>query len=151
MEKKNEVEQLDMGLKEPASNKFKHFKYKTELFFTKLRTSSVFTAPFMWISCAFAVALIFTQYYYYKNFFEFLPKEIPLFLTAKTPDLKLVEKEILLVFLVLSIIVALFSVVLAVKNYYRFRIISMFVMTNLVLGILLLTISIIKIFGIYIF
>jgi len=151
MEKKDEVEQLNMGLQEPASNKLKHFKYKTELFFTKLRASSVFTAPFMWISCAFTVALIITQYYYYRNFFDLLPKEIPLFLTAKTPDLKLVEKEILLVLLAISVLFALLSVVIAVKNYYRFRIISMFVMTNLVLGILLLTISIIKIFGIYIF
>jgi hypothetical protein len=151
MDKKNEIEQLDMGLKEPISNRFKNFKYKVEIFFIGLRTNSLFTAPFLWISCALVASFILIQNYYYVNFIDKLPKEVPLFLIAKSPELRLVDKDFLLWILIISVALTIISLLIAVKTYYKFKFISVFTMTNLVLGLLLLTISYIKIFSIYIF
>ena len=151
MDKKDEIEQLDMGLREPFSNKYKNLKYKVELFFVGLRTNSLFTAPFLWITTILSVSFVLIQNYYYNNFIERLPKEVPLFTIARSPELKLVNKDFLLWILVISIVLTAVSVFIAIKSYYKFKLISVFIMTNLVLGLLLLTISYIKIFSIYIF
>lgn len=151
MGKKNEVEQLDMGLKEPFGNRFKNFRYNLELFFAKLRTHSLFTAPFLWISLAIVCSLISVQIYYYLNFFENLPKEVPVFLIARDANLRLLEKDFLLWFIILSILFTLISLIVSVKVFYRFKFIAMFVMTNLTIAVSFLTIAFIKIFGIYIF
>lgn len=151
MEENKEVQQLDMGLKEPVSNKFKNFKYKVELFFIKLRTNSLFTTPFLWISASIVVSLILVQAYYYVNFFEKLPNEIPLFSITRNPELSLVNRDSLLWILILSIFLTVFSFTVALKMYYKFKVISIFIMTNIVICIFFLTISYIKIFGIYIF
>ncbi len=151
MEKKNEVEQLDMGLKEPVSNRLKNFKYRIELFFIGLRTNSLFTTPFLWISVALATSLILIQNYYYTNFIDRLPKEIPLLMIAKNPQLRLLDKEALLLVLIFSIFLTIISLFISIKTYYKFKFISMLIMINLVLGLILLTVSYIKIFSIYIF
>lgn len=151
MEKQQEVEQLDMGLKEPKLNRFKKWKYRLELFFAGLRANSLFTAPFLWISCTLAIALILVQNYYYVNFIDQLPKEIPLFTIAASPELRLVGKDFLLWILIFSIVLTLTSFFIATKTYYRFKFMSIFTMTNLVLGLLLITLSYIKIFSSYIF
>ncbi len=151
MEKKNETEQLDMGLKEPVSNKLRGFKYRVEFFFVKLRTNSLFTAPFLWISFALASSFTLIQYYYYANFIDKLPKQVPLFLIAKNPDSRLVDKDLLLWYLVLSAFIAIISLLISIKIYYKFKFMAIFITTNLILGLLLLTISYIKIFSLYIF
>ncbi len=151
MEKEKEVEQLDMGLKEPKLNIFRKWKYKIEFFFAGLRANSLFTAPFLWFSSTLAVAFILVQNYYYANFINQLPKEIPLFAIAKNPELKLVDKDFLLGVLIFSILLTLISFFIATKTYYRFKFMSIFTMTNLVLTLLLITISYIKIFSSYIF
>lgn len=151
MEEKNQIEQLDMGLQEPLSNRLKNFKYKIELFFIKLRTNSLFTAPFLWISFVLTTSFILIQHYYYINFLERLPKEIPLFSISKIPSLKLVSKEYMLFVLILSIILALISLFISLKIFYRSKFMSIFIMTNLVLAMLLITITYIKIFSVYIF
>lgn len=151
MQKHKQVEQLDMGLKEPALNRFRNWRYKTELFFTGIRTNSLFTAPFLWISCSLVISLILVQNYYYVSFIEQLPKEVPLFAIAKSPELRLVNKDFLLWIIIFSIILTIISIFISARTYYKFKFISIFTMTNLVLGLLLLTISYIKIFTTYIF
>lgn len=149
--KKEETKQLDMGLKEPASNKLMSLKYKTRLFFAALRTNSLFTAPFIWITCTLGISFILIQNHYYTNFFDKLPKEIPVFQLARDPGLRLVDKDFLFWILIFSIILFLISTFITIKMYYRFKFISILTMTNLVLGLLLITMSYIKIFSIYIF
>ena len=151
MEKKQEVEQLDMGLKEPKSNRFRHLKYRIEIFFTRLRTNSLFTAPFLWISCAFAFSFILVQNYYYTSYIGQLPREIPLFAIAKTPELRLADREILLFIIIFSIFLTLISFLISTKMYYKFRLVSLFIMVNLTFTLLLITISYIRIFSAYIF
>ena len=151
MEKKNEVEQLDMGLKEPFSNRFKNLKYKIELFFIKVRTNSLFTSPFLWITLILTTSFLLIQTHYYLNFFENLPKEIPMFLIAKNPEARLVGKEFLLGVIIISAFLTAVSLLISFKIFYKSKIAAAFIMTNLVLGVLLATISYIKIFGLYIF
>ena len=140
-----------MGLKEPTLNRFRKWKYKIELFFTSLRANSLFTAPFLWISSTLAVTFVLVQNYYYVNFIDQLPKEVPLFTIAKSPELRLVEKDFLLWVLIISVFLTIASFFIATKTYYKFKFISIFTMTNLVLGLLLITLSYIKIFSSYIF
>jgi hypothetical protein len=151
MEKKNEIEQLDMGLKEPFSNRFKNFKYKIELFFLKFRTNSLFTSPFVWITLILTTSFLFIQFHYYLNFIGNLPKEIPMFLIAKNPEAKLVEKEFLIAVIIISVLLTVISLLISYKIFYKSKIAAAFIMTNLVLGVFLATISYIKIFGLYIF
>ena len=151
MKEKNEIEQLNMGLQEPFFNRFKNFKYKFELFFVKLRTNSLFTAPFLWITSVLTASFILVQYHYYTSFIDKLPKEIPLFSIAKISELKLVNKEYMLIIFILSVILAIISLFISLKIFYRSKFMSIFIMTNLVLAMLLITISYIKIFGVYIF
>ncbi len=151
MEKQKQAEQLDMGLKEPVFNRFRGWKYRVELFFAGMRANSLFTAPFLWISCSLVISFILVQNYYYVNFIDQLPKEVPLFAIAKSPELRLVNKDLLLWIIIFSIILTIISVFISARTYYRFKFISIFTMTNLVLGLLLLTISYIKIFSTYIF
>jgi hypothetical protein len=151
MGKKEELEQLDMGLQEPISNRFKNLKYRTELFFIKVRTHSLFTAPFIWFSLIITTSLILVQHYYYANFIDKLPKEISLFSISSNPELKLVGKEFLLLILILSVVLTFFSVIISLKTFYKAKFIAILIMTNLVLSVFLITVSYIKIFGIYIF
>jgi hypothetical protein len=152
MDKKTEIEQqLDMGFKEPIGNKVQNYKYKTELFFTKLRANSLAKSPFIWISLILTISMIFIQFYYYRNFIERLPKEIPLFLISQNLDLRLASSNYLFWIIILSIALTVFSAIIAIKKYYQFKFISMLIMTNLFIAIFLITISYIKIFGVYIF
>ncbi len=152
MDKKTEIEQqLDMGFKEPIGNKVQNFKYKTEIFFAKLRANSLAKSPFIWISLILTISMIFIQFYYYRNFIERLPKEIPLFLISQNLDLRLASSNYLFWIIILSIALTVFSAIIAIKKYYQFKFISMLIMTNLFIAIFLITISYIKIFGVYIF
>ncbi len=151
MSEESKIEQLEMGLQEPFSNRFKNFKYKVEIFFVKMRTNSLLTSPFLWINFVATISLLLVQSYYYTNFFDKLPKEIPLFTIAKTSELRLVEKDFLLLILIFSIFLTIVSVFLTLKTFYRSKFVSIFIMTNLLLTVLFITLSYIKIFGIYIF
>ncbi len=151
MSKKEQEEQLNMGLQEPISNKFKSLKYRIELFFVKIRTHSLFTAPFLWISLIFTLSLISTQYHYYINFVDKLPREIPLFLLANNPELRLVEKEALFFILIISLILTIISVAITLKIFYKSKFIAILTMVNLALSVSLLTFAYIKIIGMYIF
>lgn len=151
MSKKKETEQLNMELKEPFSNRLVGLKYSFELFFVGLRTNSLFSAPFLWIYCALSISFISVQAYYYFNFIDQLPREIPLFLVASTPELAIADKNALFFILLACVFFTVVSVFVAIRTFYKFKPISILVMMNLVIGLFLLTVSYIKIFGIYIF
>ncbi len=151
MEKKEQTEQLDMGLKEPFSNRLAGFKYNLEVFFVGLRTNSLFSSPFLWVYSALSVSLISIQAYYYFNFIDQLPREIPLFLFVQNPEFALADKNSLFLILLAGAIFTVISVIIAIKTFYKFKLISILIMMNLVVGLFLLTMSYIKIFGIYIF
>ncbi len=151
MSKKEETEQLNMGLKEPFANRLAGVKYNLEVFFVGLRTNSLFSAPFLWVSCALSISFISIQAYYYFGFIDNLPREIPLFLLAHSPEFAIADKNSLFLLLLACILFFVISVIIAVKTFYKFKFVSILIMMNLVISLFLLTISYIKIFGIYIF
>jgi hypothetical protein len=153
MQKEKEIEeqQLDMGFKEPLSNKLRKIKYKIEMFFMRLKTNSLLKSPPLWIFSSLTASLLFVQYYYYHNYFTILPREIPLFVIRENLEFRLVQNHYLLPVLIFSLVLTIVSLIIAIKIYYRFRPLSILILGNMFVSIFLITIAFIRIFGIYIF
>lgn len=153
MEKSKEAkeQQLDMGFKEPFSNKIKKDKYKIDLFFVRLRTNSLLKNPAIWILSFLTISFLLIQKHYYDNYFNQLPKDIPLFKIKESLEFRLVDSNYLLPILLISILLTIVSLILTLRTYYKFKILSIMILGNLFLSIFLITVAYIRIFGIYIF
>ncbi len=149
--KQTEEEQMNLGLKEPFSNRLRYKKQKIEIFFIKLRTNSLLKSTPMWFFSFLTISLILVQKNYYDNYFHTLSKEIPLFQISQNLEHRLAENDYLLTILVISGILGIMSFLFALKKYYQFKNLSIMTMGNVFVSILLITIAYIKIFGIYIF
>ena len=153
MQKEKDVkeQQLDMGFKDPVSNKFKKLKHRIEMFFIRLKTNSLLKSVPLWIFSSLTISLLFVQYYYYHNYLSVLPREIPLFVIMEDLEFRLVQNHYLLPVFILSVILTTVSLIIAIKTHYRLRPLSIMILGNMFVSIFLITIAYIKIFGIYIF
>ncbi len=146
----NTEQQYDLGFKEPIGNKIKDRKWKVELFFLKIRTNTLLKNPFVWILSFLTITLILIQKYYYDNFFSKIPKEIPLFQIKDNLEHRLVDSNILQIIMIVSALLTVVSIFLAIKTYYKFKILSFMILGNIFLSILIITIEYIRVFSIYI-
>ncbi|GEM_PF-3579253 len=147
----NQEEQLDLGFKEPFSNKLRDKKYRAKLFFVKLRTNSLLKNPAMWIFTLLSVSMLLIQHHYYTNYLDKLPSKIPLFDTPENLELRLVDSEYLFTVFLFCVFLFIISFALSIRMFPKFRSLSIMILGNLFIGIFLITVAYVKIFGVYVF
>lgn len=116
--KKEEIKQLDLDIKEPFKNKFFKIKGKADFLLLKFEVKKFLKDPLLWATITISLVMILTQLLLLRENYESLPTYLPIFKTYITLTSKLVVKEYLLVYPTISITTLLLGSI-AESNYYN--------------------------------
>ncbi|NMC09177.1 hypothetical protein GYA44_02510 [Candidatus Microgenomates bacterium] len=117
-QKEEKIEQLGLGIKEPFKNKFFNIKRKFDFFLLKFEVKKFLKDPLVWCVVVISIVMILTQLYLLKENYYDLPTYLPIFKTFVTLTSKLVSKEYILAYPVISASVLLLGMIV-VSNYYN--------------------------------
>lgn len=117
-EAEEKIKQLDLDIKEPFTNKFFNIKRKIDFFILKFEVKKFLKDPLLWATITISLVMILTQLLLLRENYDSLPTYLPIFKTYITLTSKLVVKEYLLVYPIISITTLLLGS-MAVSNYYN--------------------------------
>lgn len=117
-EAEEKTKQLDLDIKEPFTNKFFNIKRKIDFFILKFEVKKFLKDPLLWATITISLVMILTQLLLLRENYDSLPTYLPIFKTYITLTSKLVVKEYLLVYPIISITTLLLGS-MAVSNYYN--------------------------------
>ena len=138
MSKKKEKEdrkeqQLDLGIKEPFKNRFFKIKNKISLAILKFEVKKFLKDPLLWASLVICLILISHQIYTIANSFDTLPKYLPIFRHFISIPRKLVEKEYIVIFPIISFISLLLSLIFTSRYYNTEKVLTKFLLFSAIL------------------
>lgn len=134
---KEEVKQLDLGIKDPFKNKFFKLKSSIELSILQFEVRKFLKDPLVWGVLVISLILIAQQALLIYQNIDSLPLYIPIFKYFLSAERKLVTTEYILAFPVISAFVLLSSLYLTSRYYNREKTLTKL----LLLSILLVTFS----------
>lgn len=126
--KEEKIEQLDLGIKEPFKNKFFKIKGKFDATVLRFEVKKFLKDPLIWANVTVNTVLIAQQVYLiYKNI-EDLPAYLPIFKYFISIPSKLVTKEFIIIFPIISVSVLLLSLIFASRCYNNEKILTKFLL-----------------------
>ncbi len=140
VKKKQEKEkntQLDLKIKEPFKNKLFKIKGKTDEYLTQLEVRRFLKDAFFWFAIIISLLMIAYQVYLIVQNIEKIPSLIPVLRYNIQAPGKLVHKNLIIIYPILSFIPLLTSIILTSKTYNREKVLTKL----LLLGSLLTSIS----------
>ena len=135
--KEEEIKQLDLGIKEPFINKFFKVKGNIDLAILRFEVRKFLKDPLVWATLTISLVLIAKQISLIYDNFHNLPLYLPIFRHFITIPRKLVEKDYILIFPVISITVLFLSFLFTSRYYNTEKFLTKF----LLFGSILCTIS----------
>lgn len=108
-DKKEEVKQLDLGIKEPFKNRFFKIKRSFDLAVLKFEVRKFLKDPLVWATLVISLILITQQVYLIYRDLPLLPKYLPIFRYFIAASRKLAVKDYIILFPTISIVTLLLS------------------------------------------
>lgn len=115
---KEEVKQLDLGIKEPFKNRFLKIKGQFKNKAIQFEVRKFLKDPFVWATITICLVLIGQQALLIYQNFESLPTYIPVFRYFLNPERKLVDTNYIITFPIISSTILILSL-LVTSNYYN--------------------------------
>jgi hypothetical protein len=126
-EKKGE-EQLDLGIREPFKNRFFKIKRDIDLAILKFEVRKFLKDPLLWASLVIGLVLIGHQVYLIIENLDNLPVYLPIFRHFIVISKKLVVKDYIIVFPIISSIALILSLVFTSRYYNSDKILTKFLL-----------------------
>ena len=108
-DKKEEVKQLDLGIKEPIKNRFFKIKRSIDLAVLKFEVRKFLKDPLVWATLIVSLVLVTQQVYLIYTNLSFLPEYLPIFRYFITVSRKLAAKDYMILFPTISVVTLLLS------------------------------------------
>lgn len=135
--KEEEISQLDLGIKEPFKNKLFKIKRNIDYAILRFEVKKFLKDPLVWAAFVISITLILQQVLLiYKNI-ETLPVYIPIFRYFISIPKKLIEKEFIFIFPIISVLSFVISFIFTSRYYNSEKALTKF----LLFGLMLCTIS----------
>lgn len=135
--KKEEIKQLDLGIKEPFKNKICKIKGKTEIMLLQIEVKKFLMDSFFWLVTVITTIMLGQQLLLLSQSYKKLPSFMPVLNYNLEADTRLTSKEFIFIFPVMTLICLIMSIVTTAKYYNREKMLSKFIL----LGTLLVGIS----------
>jgi hypothetical protein len=129
----DEIKQLDLGIKEPLKNKFFKIKGEIDLAILQFEVRKFLKDPLVWASIIISIVLITQQIYLISNNYTSLPVYIPVYRYFISIPRKLVEREYIIIFPIISIIASILSLIFTSRYYNSERLLTKFLLFGLIL------------------
>jgi len=108
-EKKEEVKQLDLGIKEPFKNRFFKIKRSFDLAVLKFEVRKFLKDPLVWATLVITLILVAQQVYLIYTNLPLLPELLPIFRYFIAVSQKLAVKDYVIIFPTISMVTLLLS------------------------------------------
>jgi hypothetical protein len=125
---KEEIKQLDLGIKEPFKNKFFKIKGKTDSVLLQIEVKKFLKDVFFWFVAILDLTMLLQQGYVLYTHFAKLPNLIPILNYYRESNERLVGKEYLFVFPAITFFVTIVGIVVVGKYYNREKVLSKFIL-----------------------
>ena len=125
---KDKDQQLDLGIKEPFKNRFFKIKNKISLAILRFEVRKFLKDPLVWACIVISLMLIGHQIYVILIHFDRLPVYLPIFRQFISVPRKLVEKEYIIVFPIISSFAFTLSLLFTSRYYNSERILTKFLL-----------------------
>jgi hypothetical protein len=126
-EKKKE-EQLNLGIKEPFKNKFLKIKRSIDFAILKFEVRKFLKEPLLWACLVICIVLIGHQVYLILENLDNLPMYLPIFRHFLVIPRKLVVKDFIVVFPIVSSVALILSLVFTSRYYNNERVLTKFLL-----------------------
>lgn len=126
--KKEKEEQLDLGIKEPFKNRFFKVREKINLAILKFEVRKFLKDPLLWACLIIGLLLIGYQVYLIVEYFDNLPVYLPIFRQFIVIPRKLVVKDYIIIFPIISTVALLLSLIFTSRYYNSERILTKFLL-----------------------
>lgn len=130
---KEEIEQLDLGIKEPLKNKFFKIKGRIDLAILRFEVRKFLKDPLVWASLVISIILIVQQIYLISTHYSALPVYIPVYRYFISIPRKLVERDYIIIFPIISAVALIFSFGFTSRYYNSERFLTKFLLFGLIL------------------
>lgn len=145
-DKKPKIEQLDLSLKEPITNRYYYTKEKIEGKLVKLRHSRIYKHWATWFSLTLLTSNLIIQFLYITNFKDILPNEVPLFNFYSDLGERLINKQSLTYAFIASIVISVVSTIVYMQSFYTNKTLSVVNQVIISTCVTLFTYNLIRIF-----
>lgn len=152
MEKKSQkekVKQLDLGLKSPFKNYIYSLKDRFLKSFMFVESNSFLKDQAIWFLICFQVVLILSQLLYLLKSINMLPQILKVINFPSSIELSVINKHYLLLFPFISLIIFMFGLKTARKNYFKWRAVSMYILFVVSLVVLFISLHMFRIVSHY--
>jgi len=121
-------QQLDLGIKEPFKNRLFKIKRNIDLAILKFEVRKFLKDPLLWATLVIGIVLIGHQIYLILNNFTDLPVYLPIFKYFISIPRKLVIKDYIVVFPIISFIVLALSLIFTSRYYNSEKVLTKFLL-----------------------
>ncbi len=135
--KEEEISQLDLGIKEPFKNKLFKIKRNIDYAILRFEVKKFLKDPLVWAAFVISITLILQQVLLIYRNIETLPVYIPIFRYFISIPKKLIEKEFIFIFPIISVLSFVISFIFTSRYYNSEKALTKF----LLFGLMLCTIS----------
>ncbi len=132
-EVKEEVQQLDLGIKEPFKNKIYKLKGHLDMFLLRFEVRKFLKDPIVWASLTISIILILHQAYLVYMNIDSLPRLLPIFRYFLSIPKKLVDKEYIILFPSISILSFILVFFFTSRHYNNEKLLTKFLLFSLIL------------------
>ena len=147
--KKDEAEQLTLGLKLSPFQFIYKFRDRFYLFIKAFETKRYFRDPYVWLFLCLTTTTIAIQITYILNYYSAIPDAVPLFQNYLQLEKRLISKEAVLAIPVVSFLLLATGISLSSKKFAHYKIISSFALYYVTISTSLLTFILINLFANY--
>ena len=147
--KKPKEKQLDLGLKQSPFNTITKHKERFNLFRARWDTRRYTKSTWVWFVIVISISLITTQIVTIQENIELLPTQIPLYQFFIDNTLRLTSSKYIYFIPGISGFLFVVSILFSNKYYNKERSLSNLLLLTSLLSILIMTISLIRLFNLY--
>lgn len=125
---KQEVKQLDLGIKDPFKNKILKIKGKTDVMILQFEVRKFLKDTFFWFVVVFdAIMLLQQGFWLYKNIEKF-PLLTPILNYNLTPESRLADRNLLYIIPLISLISIIIGIIATIKYYNKEKVLTRFIL-----------------------
>lgn len=128
VKEREEEQQLNLGIKEPFRNRFSKIRNEISLTILKFEVKKFLKDPLLWASIVINTVLIGHQTYLIFNNRERLPVYLPIYRYFISIPHKLIEKEYIVIFPIISVFSFILSLIFTSRYYNTERDLTKFLL-----------------------